>query len=86
MDVDFPKFIEDLVEEGAAAKGVDVLTYLCLLVCEDSNGREEARKNSPRLPEVAPEVRERALKKLLAARTTRLSRERIIPLTGGKRN
>ena len=86
MDVDFPRFIEELVEEGAAANGVDVLTYLCVLICEDANGREEARKNSPRLPEVAPEVRERALKKLLAMKSTRLSREKIFLLTGGKRN
>jgi hypothetical protein len=75
MDIDFPRFIEDLVEEGAAADGVDILTYLCALVCEDSNRREEARKNLPRLPEVAPGARERALKRVFELRSARLSRE-----------
>jgi hypothetical protein len=83
MDVDFPRFVEDLVHEGAAAAGTDVLTYLCALVCEDSNRRDEAKKNPPRrLPEVAPEERERALQRVLEQRAMRLSRERIIPMSG----
>lgn len=76
MDVDFPRFIEELIEEGAAATGVDALTYLCSLVCAEANRREEARKNPPRvLPEVAPEVRERALKTVLELRERRLKAE-----------
>ena len=73
MDVDFPRFIEELIEEGAATTGVDALTYLCALVCAEANRREEARKNPPRvLPEVAPEVRERALKTVLELKERRL--------------
>jgi hypothetical protein len=85
MYVDFPKFIEDLVEEGAVAEGTDALNYLSSLVIEDSNRREEARRNTPRLPEVPPGARERALKKVLKLRSERLRRERIIPLAGRKR-
>jgi hypothetical protein len=81
MDLDLPQFVEELAEQGAAADGTDVLTYLCVLVCEDANRRDEARKNSPRLPEVAPEVRERALKRVLELRARRLSRERVIRFT-----
>jgi hypothetical protein len=47
MDVDFPRFIEELVEEGAAATGVDVLTYLCGLVWAEATRRDEFRKNPP---------------------------------------
>ena len=76
MDVEFPRFVEELVEEGAAATGVDALTYLCALVCAEAKRREEARKNPPRvLPEVAPEVRERALKTVLELRERRLKAE-----------
>ncbi|MHB1785282.1 MAG: hypothetical protein ACYCS7_03905 [Acidimicrobiales bacterium] len=88
MDLDFPRFVEELAEEGAAAAGVDVLTYLCVLVCEDANRREEVRKNPPRLPDIPPGAQERALKKLLRQRASRLSREKVIPfpLTGRGRS
>ena len=86
MEVDFPEFVEDLIYEGAAAAGTDALTYLCALVCEDANRRDQAKKDPPRrLPEVAPETRERALRGLLEQRAMRLRRERILPMTGRER-
>ncbi len=75
MDVDFPEFIEDIVKERARAEGLDVLSYLCFLVCADWNRLEEARKNPPRLPEPPPGARERALKRLLELREKRLKAE-----------
>lgn len=82
MELDLPRFVEELAVAGAAAEGTDVLTYVCVLICEDANRREEVRKNPPRLPDIPPGARERALKRLLEQRASRLSRERIIPLTG----
>jgi hypothetical protein len=75
MNIDFPPFIEELVHEGARANGFSTLDFLCFLVCEDANRREEARKNPPRLPEPPPGARERALKRVLELREKRLKAE-----------
>ncbi len=85
MHLDFPRFVEDLVHEGAAAAGTDALTYLSALVCEDSFKRNGEKTSASRLPKIDPAERKRALRIVLEQRAKRLSRERILPLNGRDR-
>ena len=72
VELDFPRFVLDLIHEGAESSGSDALTYLTALVCQDALRRDEERKaRTCRLPDVDPKVRERALKTIREMRAKR---------------
>jgi hypothetical protein len=74
MQIDLLGVVEDMARAGAAAEYTDLATYINLLIIRDDKRRREeaARAAAARaLPVVPEEVRQRALKKLLALRARR---------------
>jgi hypothetical protein len=74
MTFDLPEFLEEMAREGAAAEYTDLATYIMLLIIRDDERRrsDAARAAAERaLPAVSEEVRQRALKKVLALRAQR---------------
>jgi hypothetical protein len=74
MNLELPEFVEDMARAGAAAEYTDLATYIMLLIIRDDERRlaNAARAAADRaLPAVPEEVRQRALKKVLALRARR---------------
>ena len=74
MTFDLPQFVEELAREGAAADYTDLATYISLLIIRDDERRRAAAARAAAaraLPVVPEEVRQHALRKVLALRARR---------------
>jgi hypothetical protein len=74
MTFDLPEFVEEMARAGAAAEHTDLATYVTLLIIHDDERRrsDAARAAADAaLPVVPEEVRQRAIKNILAGRAGR---------------